>query len=149
MAARALGGRAGKVPARVALGAVYGRVGAGQRELSIVVIESRIQPRRGVMATWAILRESGSAVIRIRGSIEIRQVTGDAGGGGGGEVVIGVTLRAIQPGVRSREGEVREFGVIELCPEPAVHGVALLAVRGEVKRRMAGIVGFLKVRGVA
>ncbi len=149
MAAHALGGSAGKVPARVALRALYGRVGSGQRELSLVVIECRIQPRRGVMATCAILRESGSAVIRIRGAIEVRQVTTDAGGGGGGEVVIGVTLRAIQPGVRSREGEVREFGVIELCPEPAVHGVALLAVRGEVKHRMAGIVGFLKVRGVA
>ena len=101
------------------------------------------------MAAGAILRESRCPVVGIVGSVEIRKVAANAGSGRRGEVVIRVTLRAIEARVRAGESEAGEFRVIELRSQPAVHGMALLAVAGEAERGVAGIRGFLKVRGVA
>ena len=149
MAAHALRGRARGAAAGVALRALQSRVRSGQRERSLVVIERRRQPRRGAMATGAILREPRRPVIWICGRVEVRQMASYAAGGRRGEIVVRVTLRAIHLGVRPRQGETCESRVIELHSHPSVHRVALLAVGWKVKRRVAGVVGFLKVRGMA
>ena len=149
VAAHALRWRAGEVAAPMALRALHSRVRSGQRECSLVVIERRRQPRFGVMTTGAILRESRRPVIWICGRVESRQMASYAAGGRGGEFVVRVTLRAVQPGVRAGEGEAGEFRMIELRSHPSLHGVALLAVGGEIERRVAGVVGFLKVCGMA
>lgn len=101
------------------------------------------------MAAGAILGESRRPVVGIVGPIEVREMTPHAGRGGGIEVVVGVALRTIQRGVGPGEGKSGELSVIELGPQPAVHGVTLLAVGGEVQRGMAGVVSLLKVRRVA
>lgn len=88
-------------------------------------------------------------MIGVRGAVEIRLVTADARGTGRRKIVVGVTLRAVQPGVRPREGKAGELRMIKLRAHPAVHGMALLAVGWEVQRGVAGVVGLLKVRAVA
>lgn len=88
-------------------------------------------------------------MIGVRGAVEIRQMTADARGTGCRKVVVCVTLRAVQPGVRASEGKPGELRMIKLRSHPAVHGVALLAVGREVQRGVAGVVSLLKVRAVA
>jgi len=52
----------------------------GQRERRVVVVERRIRPHRGVVAQFALLRESSRYVGGIRGVLEIIQMARDASG---------------------------------------------------------------------
>jgi len=67
-------GRCSEVAASVALRAGHAYVGSGQREFRCVVVERCRQPRRGVMALLARLREAAGHVIGVCGLLEIRQV---------------------------------------------------------------------------
>ena len=49
----------------------------------------------------------------------------------------------------ARKGETGEFGVVKLGSEPAIHGVALLAVGRKVEGGMVGICGLLELRLMA
>ena len=66
----------------VALRALQGRVEAGQREAGGGVIEGATRPIGRVVTILASLREARLHVVRIRGALEIFQVTGHAGGAG-------------------------------------------------------------------
>ena len=112
------------------------------------MVKGCVQPRCGVVAARAILREARQAVVRIRRAIEIREMTADAGGARRRKVVICVTLRAIQLRVGAGEGEPSELGMIKLRSQPAVHGVALLAVGRKVQRGVVRVIGLLEIGAV-
>lgn len=84
-------------------------------------------------------------MIRARGGVEVCQMTACACGAGRRKVIVGVALGALQPRMRAGEGKTRELGMVKLCADPAIHGVALLAVRGEIKRGMARVGRLLKI----
>ena len=76
-------GRAGQivvvVDVAVSAGPRWDCVQPGERKPGAVVVELRVHPVAGVMALLAGLREVRSHVVGIGGSLEILQVTGDAG----------------------------------------------------------------------
>src|SRR5271165_538459 len=92
-------------------------VHAGQREWRVVVVERRVRPQDGVVAQFALLRESGGGVIRVGGSVEVGQMTGHAGGAGQVVVIVYVAIRAqawrngMRPHQRKSGGGVIKFAV--------------------------------------
>jgi hypothetical protein len=60
-----------------------------------------------------------------------------------------VTARAGQRGVRPREGKAGKLRMIETHSNPAIHGVALLAVGWEAHRSMVRVCGLLKICAMA
>ena len=100
VAADASGVRRGQVVIAIhmALGALQCGVRAGERESRGRVIESRIAPRRGVVALLASLRDIRGNVIRSRRALEICEVAADASSVRRGQVVIAVhvALGALQ-----------------------------------------------------
>jgi len=84
-------------------------------------------------------------VVWIRGPIKIAQVAADAVGAGISKVTVHMTLGTLQLDVSPRQSEAGELGVIELCPKPAIHGVALLAVSWEPQRRVVWVTGPLEI----
>ena len=104
------------------------------------------------MAQLAGLRESAGYVVRIRRSLEIRQVASNARRTG--DVVVAkfrvVTIRALpgRHGVRSGQRKVHR-GVIEGRRLPGGRGVAGLASLGEPARHVVRIGGALKIFQVA
>ena len=87
-------------------------------------------PCSGVVARLASLRESAAHVVRIRGALEIFQVTRHAGRAGQVVVVADVAIDALarRHGVRTRQNE-SGGGVIELPVGPG-HSVMTLRARG-------------------
>jgi len=79
----------------------------GQREAHRRVIERRRLPGDGGVALLTGLREASCDVIRIAGSLEILQVTGDTGRGCQVEVVVGMAVLANprRVGMRIRKRE--------------------------------------------
>ena len=152
MAADASGIRAGQVVVvvDVALGARDGCVGAGQWEAGGRVIEIRVRPRNRVMALLAGLREAGTDVIRIRRSLEILQVTVDAGRIRAAEVVVivDVTLRALHRGMCARQRET-SGRVIKSCVCPRDIVVALLTSLRETRGHVVRVRRTLEVFQVA
>jgi hypothetical protein len=105
----------------VAIGALAGwnSMQAGQRERRVVMVERRIRPRHGVVANLALLRESGSPVIWIRGAVEIVQMACDAGGAVQGVVIVDVAIRALPRRYGVGSGQREPGGVvIELSVGP-------------------------------
>src|SRR5579885_3772591 len=88
-----------------------------QRETGSRVIERGAQPVHGRVTPGAVLREVRHFMWRVIGAVVISQMAVDAGAGGQAEVVVDVTLRALQAGVGAGE---RETGsrVIELGAHP-------------------------------
>ncbi len=78
-----------------------------QRESGAVVVECRIQPGSRVVTRGAGLREIRSCVIRIRRTLVILQVTGDAGRAVQVVVIVHVAIGALprRHGVHSRQRE--------------------------------------------
>ena len=81
------------------------RVRARERESSAVVVEGRIQPGSRVVALVAGLREIRRHVIRVRRSLEVFQVTGNAGRAGQVVIVIDVAIGALPRWNRMHAGE--------------------------------------------
>jgi hypothetical protein len=152
VAADAGGVRGGQVVVviDVALGALQGRVRAGQREAGGRVIEGRARPGRRVMALLAGLREARRHVIRVGGALEIGQVAADARRIRGGQVVvvIDVAMGALQGRVRAGQ---REAGgrVIEGRARPGRRVMALLAGLREARRHVIRVGGALEIGQVA
>ena len=84
-------------------------------------------------------------MVWIRRTIKVGKVAADAVGAGIGKVIVHVTLGTLQLDVSARQCKTSELGVIELCPEPAIHGVALLTISWEPQRRMVWVAGPLKI----
>jgi len=134
----------------VALYALHGRVRSRQREARGRVIKRGAGPSRTVMALRAVLRESRTHVIGIRGALEVFQVAADASSVGAGQVVVAVhvALRALHGCVRSRQRKARGR-VIESRTVPRSRGVALLASDRETGLHVIGIRGALEILEVA
>ena len=126
------------------------RVRAGQRKSSAVVVEGRIQPRSRVVALVAGLREVRRDVIRVRRSLEVFQVTGDAGCAGQVVIIVDVTIGALPRWNRVHAGE-GEGGrvVVEGRIRPRSRVVALLTGLRESGGHMVGIGGSLIILQVA
>ena len=127
----------------MALLAGDGRVRAGQREPSGVVIEFSPEPLRGGVAELAVLREAGRGVIGMGGGSVFLEVAGRTIRAERRVLAIGVAQSASRRGVRAGQ---RKLGgaVIELRPEPLRGGVASLAVLresgGDVVRILGGLI---------
>jgi hypothetical protein len=109
------------------------------------VIENGSSPRGRAVANGAILREARCSVIRIRGALILRLVTGITGGTQAGELPAGMALSALQRGVSARE---REPGatVVECRAAPTRCGVAHRAIVWEAGRGVIRISGALILR---
>ncbi len=134
----------------MALRTLQRRVRARERKLGLrVVIKRYAQPGGGVVADRAFLREARGTVVWIVGPVEVLQVAAHTIGTRGAEVVVGMACRALQLGVRARQGKTRELGVIKRRSQPAIHPMAELALCGEADRGVVGIARPGKVRGMA
>jgi hypothetical protein len=102
------------------------------------------------MALRAVLRESRTHVIGIRGALEVFQMAAHASRVGAGQVVVAVhvALRALHGRVRSRQRKARGR-VIESRTVPRSRGVALLASGRETGLHVIGIRGALEILQVA
>ena len=105
---------------------------AGQRETCIVVVESRRAPDRSAVANIALLRESHRDVVRITRALKILQVAAHAGGVCDVVVSAGVTLAALERGVRPGQRPTCG-GVIEGRRRPVRGGMADLALLREAR----------------
>ena len=99
-----------------------------QRERRVVMVECRIRPHDGVVAQFALLRESGGYVSWIGSALEILQVTRDTSSGAQAVIVVDVAVGAQPWRHRVRTSE-REAGcvVIELAVGPQDRVMASLA----------------------
>ena len=102
----------------MALTALHARMGSGQGPAGRGVIERSGSPVTGAMAHFALLRQSGRNVIRVRRTLVILQVATHAGGGSQVVVAVGVALRALHADMRASERESR-LRVIEGSRLPA------------------------------
>ena len=110
-------------------------MGPGEWELcKRSVVETDISPVHCGVADRAIAGESGLGVIGIRRRVQILEVAGHATGGDGLEDSAYVACCAIKGGVSPGERETGELQVIERGAKPVIHGVAGLAVGGQVQR---------------
>ena len=89
----------------VTLRARRGQMRPGERKSCLGVIECRRIPRRCVVAGIASLREAGRHMIGVRRSVEIRNMAARALNRQGRVVVIHVTHRALEGGVRAGQWE--------------------------------------------
>ena len=104
------------------------------------------------MATLATGGELAGLVIGIRRAIVVGQVAGQALRRGPGEDSVGVTLDALDGGVRPGQREAGELRVVEAGAGPDVNVVAALAGDRQLRRRVVqrrGTLIVLKVAGDA
>lgn len=150
MAGDALRRKARVHAAGMALRTLRVHVRAAQRELCHgVVIELYAQPGSGAVADRTLLGEPRRLVVGICGRVKVLKVASDASRSRSAEVVVGMAGGAFQPRMRSGESEAREPGMVELRAQPAVHGMALLAVGGISNGGVAGIICLRIVGGMA
>jgi len=131
------------VVAAVAIGARPRRHGvrSGQGKRRLGVVKGGRLPGRSRVAQLAGLRESSGHMVRIRRTLEVRQVAGNARRTG--DVVVAkfcvVAIRALprRNGVRARQGESRNV-VIEGRVAPGDRVVAGFALGGESLVRYGG-----------
>ena len=122
------------------------RVCTRQRKPRFRVIERRRLPGCGGVAGFASLRESPAHMVRVRGSLEIFQVTRHAGRARQVVVVVDVAVAALPRRNRMRAGQHKiHGGVIEFRRLPRRSRVALQAIRGKVGRDVVRIPGALKI----
>ena len=115
--------QSGVVVVHVALGARHLRVETRQGERRGVVVETRRDPGRRVVANVTLLRESGSDVIGAGGGLKIFQMAGDTRSVGQLVIVVDVALIALHGGMKASKRPARS-GVIELCSQPRCSAVA-------------------------
>ena len=71
------------------------RVGTGQRERRVVVVERRVGPHDRVMAQLALLREARRHVTGVRRAVVVLEVTGGARRAVQAVVIVDVAIRAL------------------------------------------------------
>ena len=101
------------------------------------------------MATLATGGELAGLVIGIRRAIVVGQVAGQALRRGPGEDSVGVTLDALDGGVRPSQCETGELRVVEAGARPDVYVVAALAGDRQLRRHVVQRCGSLIVLKVA
>ena len=104
---------------------------AHQGELREVVIKVRSGPACRVVALCAVLRESGSYVVRIRAVGKVLHMATETIGGRALKPPVGVAAGACQCLMHSRQGETGKAGVIEPGHLPLRNVVAVLAGSGK------------------
>ncbi len=109
--------------AGVALAARHGGVGAGQRELGLVVVECRTLPLSGVVADRAVLGETGRRMIGIGCLLEVGEVARHATAVHQVVVSICVARGALLGGVGAGQRELGQI-VVEAGIVPGDCGVA-------------------------
>ncbi len=123
-----------KLAVDVALGTANINVSARQRKLrECIVIESRRIPCAAVVARLAGRREPSLRMRRVVRLIEVRHVASHACGRRADKLPSRVAGIAVQSRVRSHQREAGKLQVIELCPHPVIHRVALFAGRRQVQ----------------
>lgn len=139
VAALAGGGRAGEAAVDMTLCAGNVDVRAGERKRShCVVVKLGAEPRGGAMAARTILRKAGRGVIGIfRRGIVLGMAT-ETVGRSALVMPARVAGEAVQARVSAGEGEAGGARVIKVRARPTVHGVAGLALRGQVGRFVVG-----------
>jgi len=91
----------------MALTALHARMGSGQGPAGRGVIERSGSPVTGAMAHFALLRQSGRNVIRVRRTLVILHVATHAGGGSQVVIAVGMALRTLHADMRASERESR------------------------------------------
>ncbi len=149
VAAVAGGGQVIEVVIRMALRALQGGMRAGQGVIRVQrVIEGGDRRPCGVaVAGVACGRESRGRVAGVGGSVEVRLVATDAGGGNRRVVVVGVALRAGQRSVRTGQREHRR--VVERGRIERGGVVAERAVRWEAAGNVVRVSSALEILLVA
>ena len=112
------------------------------------MVESGAQPVCRRMTNAAVLRKISRRMIRIGRPVEVRLVTGNAGGRKARVRVVLMALRTHNRAMRARQ---REFRCVmgECCPLPVRHRVTDAAVLRKTCRRMVWIGRPAEVRLVA
>ena len=118
------------------------------REIRSVVVERGPGPGHGRVTGRAIGREAGLLVIRVRGPLVVRLVTGVAESAQPVVDPAGMACGAVQGRVGPGQREARLRMVVDR-PGPAVRVVALLAGSREPRLLVVRVVGTLLVRLVA
>ena len=124
---------------RMALPILWGTHGCG----------SKNEERGGVVVGLTGFGVVQQHVVRILSVVVIRQVAGDTRVALQVKHVVRVALRAIQLDVRPREGKNGKLRMIETHSNPAIQGVALLAIGREAYRSVVGVGGLLKISAMA
>jgi hypothetical protein len=120
----------------------------GERKPYRAVVKGRRLPRGRVVAGLAGLREGQRDVIGICTFLIVGQMAAHAVGGSALKSSPGMAGIAVQCGVGAYQSKSGEFEMVELGPEPVVHGVALVAAGRETAADVVGL-GGLKVLRVA
>ncbi len=142
VAAFAGGQRTGILAADMALRALHRRVGPGQREPCLVVVELCALPLRGRVTDRAVLREARRRVVGIGGAAVIGQVAALAGGQRTFVHVVQVALGALHRGVGSGQRELGGSTMVKFRAFPLCRRVALRAIL-----RKSGV-GMIRVGGL-
>jgi len=132
----------------VALRALHLRVRTSQRKRCLGVIETGRLPGRSRMANFALLRHASRDVIRICSSLEVLNVTGDAGGRRQVVIAVGVALVALKLCMSTRKRKPNRI-MIEARRLPRCSRVTILASLGQAERNVIGVARFLKIWQVA
>lgn len=113
-----------------------------------VVIERGRQPGIQRVASRAVVGEIQRHVIRIRGALKVRLMTGETIHGRAGITIIHVALIARRRRVRAQQSKSC-FVVIERRRLPCAGGVACGAVARKIRGYVIGIARALKIRLMA
>ena len=131
------------------LSARHAGVRSGQGESAQAVIERGALPTGGAMAPFAGGGELAGLVVGIRRAIEVGQMASHALRRRPGKDPVGVTLGALNAGMRSGQCETRELRVVETGARPDVNVVTALAGDWEFRRHVVQRCGALIVLTVA
>jgi len=132
----------------VALDAGHGRVRPSKGETRLTVIEGCGDPRRRVVADFALLWKPCLRMIGVVGLVVVRQVTGDTRGVRQFVISIEVTLRALHRCMSAGQRKASTI-VVELRSRPRNCGVTDRTIGRESSLPMIGVSGAVVILHVA
>ena len=112
------------------------------------MVKGGAQPTGRRVALRALLRKSGSRVIRVCCLVVIRKVTANALRRRACKVIVHVALTALETRVGTRKGKLGQGVVIELGAGPCCSVMTGTAIPRESSRRVIGIGGGCEITGV-